>query len=793
MSLKQKLILLCIIFISSTAIQAQTFTISGYIEDQSTGEKLLAANVFDRAASNGTITNTYGFYSYTSSGACQLEYSYIGYESKEIELNLTRDTVINISLKSESLIEEIEINATRSKKIQEETQMSTVEIPIAQIKSIPAFLGEVDVLKALQLLPGVQSGGEGQSGLYVRGGSPDQNLILLDGVPVYNASHLFGFFSVFNADALKDVKLIKGGFPARYGGRLSSVLEINMKEGNSKEIKGAGSVGIVASKFTLEGPIITDKTSFIVSARRTYIDVLAKPFIQSSLKSEGQQGGTGYYFYDLNAKVNHKFSDKDRLYLSLYTGKDKFYFNSKETDGNFRDIIDTGLGWGNITSALRWNHLITPKLFMNSTLSLSDYELDTRAKYGTEYVLEDATDEISLSYISGIRDWAGRLDFDYVPNPNHYIKFGGQLIHHKFKPGVFNLKEVDTRNDRNFEIQLGQANINSIEYAAYVEDDMKIGSNLKINAGLHFSGFSVDGTNYTSLQPRLSSRYLLNENSSIKASFATMRQYIHLLAFEGIGLPTDLWLPTTDRVKPQDAWQVALGYAQGIGDDYELSVEGYFKKMSNVISYKEGSGVFEFSDWEDRVIQGDGEAYGAEVLLQKKYGRLTGWVGYTLSWSNRQFEDLNFGEKFPYRYDRRHDISVVTTYKLTERITISGSWVYGTGNAVTLASSNYRGAIQQGDNNPNSFLASYFSDRNGFRMNAYHRMDVGINFIKQKKRYKRIWSIGAYNTYNRKNPFYIYTDTEYIEQPDGSYTEEFKLKQASLFPIIPYVNFSFEF
>lgn len=790
--IKETVLLVIILLISCTG-SAQKYTISGYLSDAATGEKLVAANIYDSNVGAGTITNTYGFYSYSVAGDCDLKFSYIGYETKTMLINLTRDTIINIGLNPETLIQEIEISATRSKKIQEETQMSTVEIPIAQLKSIPAFLGEVDVLKALQLLPGVQSGGEGQSGLYVRGGSPDQNLILLDGVPVYNASHLFGFFSVFNADALKDVKLIKGGFPARYGGRLSSVLEINMKEGNMKEIKGAGSIGLVASKFTLEGPILTDKTSFIVSGRRTYIDLLARPFIQSGFTSEGQEGGTGYYFYDVNAKINHKFSDKDRLYFSVYSGKDQFYFNSKDIDTDVRDVIDTGLGWGNITSALRWNHLITPRLFMNTTLSLSDYKLDTRAKYGTEYALTDDIEEISLSYLSGIRDWAARLDFDYVPNPDHYIKFGLHFIDHKFKPGLFILEEMNSFNNTNYKIELGQDNISTMEYAAYIEDDIKIGSNFKLNAGLHFSGFSVDGADYISLQPRLSTRYLLNASSSLKASFATMRQYIHLLAFEGIGLPTDLWLPTTDRVKPQDAFQVGLGYAQGIGDEYELSVEGYYKEMKNVISYKEGSGVFEFSDWEDRVIQGDGKAYGAELLLQKKYGKLNGWIGYTLSWSTRQFEELNFGREFPYRYDRRHDISIVTNYQWKKNISLSGSWVYGTGNAVTLASSNYQGAIIGSQNTGNNFEGSFFGERNGFRMNAYHRLDIGINFSKQKKKYKRTWSIGAYNSYNRKNPFYIYSDIEYELLPDGSYKSEYKLKQASLFPIIPYVNFSFEF
>lgn len=766
-------------------INSQAITISGYIEDASTGEKLIGVNVYDKDAGTGTVTNTYGFYSYSTEGPIMLEVSYVGFNSQTIEVVTQKDTIINISLSQETVLQEVEISAVRSKKIQEESQMSTIEVPILQIKNIPALLGEVDVLKALQLLPGVQSGGEGQSGLYVRGGSPDQNLILLDGIPVYNASHLFGFFSVFNADAIKDVKLIKGGFPARYGGRLSSVLEINMKEGNNKEFHGSGSIGLVSSKLTLEGPIVKDKTSFIISGRRTYIDLLAKPFIKKGFKNDGQEGGTGYFFYDINAKINHKFSERDRLYLSFYGGEDKFYFNTKETNSEIRDVVDTGLDWGNTTAALRWNHLVTNKLFINTSLTLSDYNLDTRAKYGVEYNDASRNEEISLSYLSGITDYGLRMDVDYVPNPSHYLKFGLHGINHTFKPGRFELKEIDPDRDENYELTLGQDNVITNEYSAYIEDDFKVSQSLKINAGLHFSGFAVDGKNYISLQPRFSSRYLLGEKSSIKASFATMRQYIHLLSFEGIGLPTDLWLPTTDRVKPQDAWQAAIGYARSIGESYEFTFEAYYKNMKNVIAYKDGSGVFEFTDWEDRVTQGDGKAYGFEFLLQKKFGRLNGWLGYTLSWSKRQFDDLNFGEEFPYRYDRRHDISLVLNYKISEKVSLSGSWVYGTGNAITLANSNYNGLFNQ-YNEPRVFQGSYYKDRNDFRMKAYHRMDIGINFTKNKEKFSRTWSFGAYNAYNQKNPFYIYTDYDYD-------TNENKLKQASLFPIIPYVTYSFKF
>ncbi len=780
-------VLLGLLLIIGVVSGQESYTIKGHIFDKQSGESLIGANVFDLSKDKGTVTNAFGFYSITlNEGPVELSLSYIGYQAQYISMDLDRDTTLNFTLLASLELEEIEITDDRVSRIEERTQMSTVEVPIEQIKKIPALLGEVDVLKALQLLPGVQSGGEGQSGLYVRGGSPDQNLILLDGVPVYNASHLFGFFSVFNADAIKDVKLIKGGFPARYGGRLSSVLDISMKDGNRKETHGRGSIGLVASKFTIEGPIASERTSYIFSARRTYIDLLARPFIKKGFSDEGQDGGTGYYFYDVNAKINHNLTAKDKLYLSIYAGRDKFYLGTKDNYGDYRDYQDTGLGWGNITTALRWNHLLSDQLFGNATLTYSSYGLDTKAKFGTE-LPGDHLEEVSLEYNSGIHDIATKLDFDYLPDPDHFIKFGSNVIFHNFRPGKFRLGQIETVDDYEFDLELGQDKIRSTEVSLYVEDDFKVGDNLKVNAGLHASSFFVDGEAYHSLQPRIGARYLMDNGYAFKASYATMKQYIHLLAAEGIGLPTDLWLPTTARVRPQDSWQVAIGAAKTLDRTYEISFEAYYKRMNNVVAYKEGSGIFEFGDWQDRVTQGKGEAYGLELFVQKKKGRLSGWVGYTLAWSKRQFADLNFGEKFPYRYDRRHDISLVGLCKLSERISFSGTWIYGAGNAVTLANSRFSGVYEFIETN-RFFSGSFFPDRNNFRMAAYHRMDLGVTFTKKKKNYTRTWAVGAYNTYNRKNPFFIYEDYEYI---NGN--SEFKLKQASLFPIIPYVTYSIEF
>lgn len=765
----------------------QKVTISGYVEDASSGEKLIGCNIYHKPSQSGTVTNNFGFYSITLDQAetIQLEISYIGYTLNTLKLKGDVSQSVNVKMKGEVVFEEIEIIASKDKKIENETQMSTIDVPILQIKKIPALMGETDVLKALQLLPGVQSGGEGQAGLYVRGGSPDQNLILLDGVPVYNANHLFGFFSVFNAEAIKDVTLIKGGFPARYGGRLSSVLEINLKDGHQQEFHGDVSIGLVGSKLTLEGPINKGKTTFLVSGRRTYIDLLAKPFIKQSFSQSGSEGDTGYYFYDVNAKVNHTFSQKDRIYLSVYGGNDKFYFNQQDKGIGARDFTDNKLGWGNLTGALRWNHVIHDKLFMNTTLTYSKYRLRTDVSLGTEF--EDKSKElISLGYLSGIRDYAAKIDFDYVPSPRHFIRFGSNVILHQFNPGQFDLERISAFNGPNFKQTLGQPIKNATELALYAEDDFEITKKLKINAGLHLSGFSVDDAFYTSLQPRLSMRYLLPRGIGLKASFATMRQFINLLSFEGIGLPTDLWLPTTARVKPQESWQAAIGAAKTIGNDYEISLEAYYKRMDNLIAYKDGSGIFELTDWQDRITQGKGEAYGLELFLQKKTGKLSGWIGYTLAWNNRQFSDLNEGRSFPYRYDRRHDLSVVAIYELSKKINISGTWVYGTGNAVMLPKSRYGATSTYGNNFTYINSVEQYGDRNSYRMNPYHRLDIGINFIKTRSNRTRTWSVGAYNAYANNNPFFVYFDTDFD-------TNERVLKQVSLFPLIPYVTYSLKF
>lgn len=818
-----------VLLLTLSSLSAQTrHTISGYLEDGRTGEKLISARIYDSRTAQGTLTNNFGFFSLTlTEGEVELVATYAGFQAYRTTFELTQDLTMNISLE-EYAVDEVVIVAENEQRIEERTEMSTVDIPIEQIKLLPALLGEVDVIKAIQLMPGVQSGNEGSSGLYVRGGGPDQNLILLDDVPLYYVSHLGGFFSVFNADALKSVKLTKGGFPARYGGRLSSVLDIRMKEGNTQEFHGSGSIGLISSKLSFEGPIIKDKTSFIVSGRRTYFDLLTRPI--SKAISQGQ-ASFGYYFYDLNAKVNHTFSDKDRLYISAYFGDDNLGVSGGDKEGEPGDAeyyefsIKNKTRWGNRMAALRWNHLWTPRLFSNLTATYSKYRFDVSNDVydaysyldGNQIKLEETRG--SLGYLSGIEDFGAKLDFDFYPTPNHSIKFGAISTHHTFTPGLLGLKfegsgaELDTTLNEQYQT--------SLESAIYLEDEFRIGSRFSANVGVHGVHYYVNEKSYFSFQPRASARLLVGDKLAVKASYVQMTQFIHLLSNSGAGLPIDLWVPATDRVPPQQSWQAAFGLATSFLDGLlDVSLEGYYKEMSGLIEYKEGTNFFldfEDNDWQNRVeTDGKGEAYGVEFLVQKKRGKTTGWVGYTLSWNNRQFANLNGGEVYPYKFDRRHDVSIVVSHQLKEGISIAGTWVFGTGNALTLPSGGYGSTVGwsglPGTSNPfekedygrfaevlngsggfgGSGVTLYENGRNGFRMEPYHRLDLGINFTKKTRWGERTWNVSVYNAYSRLNP-YSYNLTNSYEFVNGQTIQETKLQKLALFPIIPSVSYGFAF
>jgi len=763
-------------------------TISGYITESGSRENLLGVSIYVPALKLGTVSNDYGFFSLTlPEGRHEVYISYIGYSTQIKEIDLAEDTVwaVELSSAAESL-EEVVVTANEKVKESKVTQMSTVRLNPLDIQDVPALLGEKDVLKTLQLLPGIQGGSEGSSGFFVRGGTPDQNLIILDDAVVYNSNHLFGFFSVFNGDAIKSVEAFKGGFPARFGGRLSSVIKIDMKDGNKEKLSGKINVGLISSSVLLEGPINKGKTSFIVSGRRTYADVLAQPFLNE------EDGKGGYYFADLNFKVHHIFSSKDKLYWSNYYGRDKFYSNFN--DDSSKEKIR--LGWGNITSTLRWNHQYNSKLFSNTSLIFSNYQFKISDEYTEQFEGIDQSYDFSSS--SGINDYTVKTDFDYYPNSKHSLKAGAMATRHNFTPQRVLLTDefsddIDTKQE-----------LNSFEGAVYLEDDWKVTDKLSLSPGVRFSYFNYETQNYFNTEPRIALSYNWKPDLAVKASYSKMNQYIHLLSSSGIGLPTDLWVSSTDKVKPQTSQQFAVGVAKDFFDkDYSLTLEGYYKTMNDIIAYKEGASFLAFDDlesgkeidWQDNITSGQGWAYGTEILFRKQTGPLTGWLGYTLSWSERQFDELNLGNKFFDRYDRRHDISAVGIYKPHDRITLSATWVLSTGNNYTLPNLQRLG-VSSGF--PITTSGSFFggrteefsTQRNNFRGETSHRLDLGVQFHKKKsKGRERTWGFSIYNAYARQNPFFYTIEERY--NTDGTVKKE--LNRISVLMLIPSFNYTFKF
>jgi len=771
-------------------------TISGYIRDARSGEALLYATVFDRSRYAGVTTNAYGFYSLTlEEGQVSLVASFLGYEKAEYEFNLSADRTLDINLQPSSFgLDTLVVVGETEESIEERTQMSMARIPVRQVQEMPTLLGEPDILRAVQLLPGVQSGNEGTTGIYVRGGGVDQNLFLLDGATVYNPSHLFGFLSIFHARALNDVTLFKGAFPARYGGRLSSVVDLSMKEGNMKEFEGEASIGLAASSFTIEGPLKEDQTSFIFSGRRSLLDVALAPFSASD-------DYPNYALFDFNGKLNHRFSSKDRVYASVYGGSDSYsqvneFENSENNDP--RNVF--GIDWGNTIATFRWNHLFSDKLFSNTALLYSRYHLETEqedVRFRRTESNELVQERFRLLYDSGVEDIGAKIDFDLIPSPSHHIRFGGQVTNHRFSTGTLQLNEGPVNTPRQDTLLVPVSDINSLEGAIYLEDDIKIGRMIGLNLGVRGSIYTVDNTTYNAIEPRVALRISLPFNWALKASYTRMSQYIHLLVNSGLGLPTDLWVPATGNVKPQESEQITVGLAHTIEGAYELSIEAYHKTMDGIIEYKEGANLLGASQsWQDNVESGKGKSYGAEVFLQKQKGRTTGWLGYTLSWSDRTFENLNDGRTFPFRYDRRHDVALTVVHRLKDWLSVSGSWIYGTGTAVTISTARFSPAILLDDTGlqaiPTTNVESeLLGDRNGFRMAAYHRLDLGANFEWPSKRGgAHLISVGAYNSYNRRNPYFLFIEENLQESINDT---ELVLKQASLFPVLPSFSYAYQF
>jgi len=742
------------------------YTISGTIVDNESGETLIGANVYAPELNKGASTNTFGFYSLTlaATDSINVVFTYVGYVPQIKKVLLDQDLQLEIQLKPDiGQLQEVVIQSTISDENVERPQMGVVEIPIKKIRELPFILGEPDVLKIVQLLPGVQVGNEGTTGYHVRGGNVDQNLVLLDGATVYNPNHLFGLFSTFNSRALNNVTFVSGGFPAYYGGRLSSILDVTMKDGNNQKFGLNGGIGLISTQLTLEGPIIKDKASYIVSGRRTYLDLLLRPFLPEGNESD-------YQFYDLNAKINWKISSKDRLYLSFFNGKDNAYY--KETKGiNYRILF------GNTTATLRWNHLFNSKLFLNTSLIYNKYQQNVAA----------VQDNYFSQVYTGINDINGKIELEYFPNPDHLVKFGVLYTNHRFLSG--GKSELIATNNLSSKLNIDNVDADNFnEYAFYINDEFRISSKLSANIGVRVPGFISKGTKYNAIEPRTSLKFGLTSSSSIKAAYTVMNQYLHLIPSSTASVPTDIWIPSTKQTKPQLSQQVALGYFRNFKENIiESSIEVYYKTMDNQVLFREGNQLVENFDIDSSLVYGKGWSYGAEFLIKKNTGILTGWIAYTISKTQQQFDDLNFSNSFDFKYDRTHVISIVGSYAINERWTLSGVFVFSTGGVYTQPVGRIN--VFHG---PTLFEGNYlvYEERNNARLNNYHRLDLSASYKKKCKIFKipfeSEWVFGVYNVYNHQNPYFVYFKIDPA-------TDKPTANQVSLLPIIPSITYNFKF
>ncbi|MCO5259543.1 MAG: TonB-dependent receptor [Crocinitomicaceae bacterium] len=773
--MSNRLILLIVFFLSSLTLLAQKFTVSGNIKDGENGEDLFDATVLVKELSNtGSKSNTYGFYSLTlPAGTYTLIYRATGYEQKEITVDLQENKHISIELvvkKDVKELAEVEVTAVKENDNITKSGMAVTTLSPKDIETIPVLFGEKDIVKTLQLTPGVKSAGDGNAGFYVRGGGADQNLVLLDEAPVYNASHLLGFFSVFNSDAIKDVSLYKSGIPAEFGGRASSVLDVKMREGNYKRYNVSGGIGLIASRLTVEGPIVKDKGSFIVSGRRTYMDLFLKASKKPELKN------TKLYFYDLNLKANYQVSKKDRIYLSGYFGRDNFSFN---------DLF--GFKWGNGTGTFRWNRIVGKKMFSNTSFVFSNFN----------YSFDISSGGNKLGVGASIQDLNLKQDFDYYVNNSNALKFGFNVIYHTFKPGELK-STIPAIN--NFKIDDQYA----LEFGVYAQNDQKIGNWLSIMYGIRYSGFDYmgKGTAYEYdekgtklseqqygsfktikyhhfIEPRLSLSFILSEKNSLKIAYNRNSQYLHQLSNSSSSSPTDIWVPSTNNVKPQIADQVAMGYYRNFFDNMlVLTTEIYYKHLGNQIDYRNGASLFLNNEIEGGLVYGKGQTFGLEIQLEKKKGKFTGWISYTLSRSLRKFNDINMGKQFPARQDRIHDLAVVAMYRASQKIALSGTFVFYTGDAVTFPSGKYE---------INGAVIPYYTERNGYRMPNYHRLDLGLTvYFKDRPKFEHNLNVSIYNVYAQRNAFMI----SFEEDEDNP--GKTKAIKTSLFRLVPSITYNFK-
>ncbi|MFT2009575.1 TonB-dependent receptor [Pontibacter sp. 13R65] len=763
------LTLLLLALSAETEAQVKKATISGYVQTAADAQALPGATVGVPSLGVGAITDGNGFFRIQLPvGTHTLQVTFIGYTPVYQEITVSGSNLtIDFELQAPgNMLQEVVVEANNLRQKLNTSQMSVDLLTSTEAKLLPALFGEVDLLKTLQLKPGVQSGGEGASGLYVRGGGPDQNLVLLNEAVIYNPSHLFGFFSVFNPDAVRSVELYKGGFPAQFGGRLSSVVDVELNKGNPDNFSASGGLGIISSRLTLEGPIAKDKSSFIISGRRTYSDIFTRMLNRANQGNSDYSPIPDYYFYDLNGSFNFKLSKKDELTFSSYYGRDFFNFSD--------DKFKVGFDWGNSMASLAWKHKFNSRAFVTTSLSTSNYQ----------YTIANEIDVFSLRLRSDIQDFSLKSDFNLILNEKHQLKIGAMATSHGFTIGRLNFQGDDDR----FSVAAGNS-FKAMEFGAYISDDFTLNSLFTLNYGLRFSAFHNSGKNYVGLEPRASAKYNLSETLVLKGSFASMMQYIHLVANSGASMPTDVWYPSSPNVRPQRSQQVALGVSKLFGKgQFMLTNEVYYKWMHNQLDFRDGANLFVNDSLENEFLFGRGESYGNELYLEKIKGKTTGWIGYTLSWTYRQFPEINDGRKFPNRYDRRHDISLVLLHKLNRRISFTGAFVYGTGNAYSLPVARF--ALQDVEGRTASIVPIY-SYRNSFRLAAYHRLDLGLVLKMKPKRGESDLTFSVYNAYNRRNPYFVYFDQLNDEVENTPIA--FKAKQVSLFPIIPSVTYNFKF
>lgn len=800
--------------------KSNKITISGFVSDKFSMESLIGASVYELKSRKGTTTNNAGFFSLTmEEGETELEVSYVGYRRYKLYFPyLRKDTVIQVPLVTNERLQEVVIFGNHA--VQEPVltpQMGSLKLSQHTVKSIPVMFGEADIIKTLQTFPGVSAGIAGLAGMYVRGGNGDENLYLIDGHPLYQINHIGGLFSAFNSDVVKDIDFYKSAFPARYGGRLSSVVDVHTKDGNMKEYHGSAMLGLTSGALSLEGPLVKDKTSFSIAMRRSWLDVLSAPAlaILNSTKQEGDSKLIARYaFTDLNVKVNHNFNDRSRAYTGLYFGQDFLKGGSKEKwEGEEKKDVSK-LRWGNLVAFAGWSYVFSNKLFGDINASYTRYASTLKREYTETSEGEGLNNTSSTG--NGINDISFRAKFDYMPVQAHHIRFGGDYVYHRFHPEYSESRSSDI----NVALVKNNPGITPAhEAAVYMEDDWELNHIFRLNAGLRLGIFNVQKKTYASLEPRFAVRSLLSPSFSLKASYARMNQYVHQVGESYIDLPTDTWLPVSRNIKPQRSDQVSLGAYYNLNNKYSFSAEGYYKWLHNILDYKDGYNFLPaFVGWEQKMSVGKGRIYGVELTARKETGKITGWIGYGLMWANRQFPDINEGKRFPDKFDNRHKLNIVANWKVNKKVELTGSWTYMTGNRATVSFENYQylgqtqnsghilSPIQSGMLTPpyvNDEGIDYYTSRNNYRLPAYHRLDLGINIYCPKKKGRMgIWNVSIYNVYSYMAPVAVHKRFWYGYDANGNFSgsgyypenrSDCYFETLRLIPIIPSVSYTYKF